>query len=46
MADEGITMAAIRRIIELEQQLAQVSRERDELATRLAQVLSAFRRDA
>ena len=43
MADEGITMAAIRRIIELEQQLAQVTRERDELAVRLAQVLSAFR---
>ena len=43
MADEGITMAAIRRIIELEQQLAQVTRERDELATRLAQVLSALR---
>jgi MerR family transcriptional regulator, heat shock protein HspR len=43
MADEGITMAAIRRIIELEQQLAQVSRERDELAVRLAQVLSALR---
>src|ERR1700731_3795407 len=44
MADEGITMAAIRRIIELEQQLAQVSRERDELPTRLAQVLSALRK--
>jgi MerR family transcriptional regulator, heat shock protein HspR len=44
MADEGITMAAIRRIIELEQQLAQVTRERDELATRLTQVLSAMRK--
>jgi MerR family transcriptional regulator, heat shock protein HspR len=43
MADEGITMAAIRRIIELEQQLARVTRERDELAVRLAQVLSALR---
>ena len=32
MADEGITLQAIRRIIELEQQLAVVTRERDELA--------------
>jgi DNA-binding transcriptional MerR regulator len=46
MADEGITMAAIRRIIELEQRLAQVTRERDELAVRLAQYLSARKRDA
>lgn len=45
MADEGMTMAAIRRIIELEQQLAQVTRERDELAARLGQLLSAIRRD-
>jgi DNA-binding transcriptional MerR regulator len=37
MADEGITLAAIRRIIELEQQLAQIIRERDELARRLAE---------
>jgi hypothetical protein len=36
MADEGITLQAIRRIIELEQQLADVIRERDELARRLA----------
>ena len=36
MADEGITMQAIRRIIDLEQQLAEVTRERDELARRLA----------
>ncbi|HEY6786926.1 MAG TPA: MerR family transcriptional regulator [Trebonia sp.] len=43
MADEGMTMSAIRRIIELEQELAQVTRERDELAVRLAQVLSALR---
>jgi MerR family transcriptional regulator/heat shock protein HspR len=43
MADEGMTMSAIRRIIELEQQLAQVTRERDELAIRLSQVLSALR---
>src|ERR1700683_3625875 len=32
MADEGITLQAIRRIIELEQQLAELTRERDELA--------------
>jgi DNA-binding transcriptional MerR regulator len=38
MADEGITMAAIRRIIELEQQLSEVVRHRDELAARLAEV--------
>jgi MerR family transcriptional regulator, heat shock protein HspR len=37
MADEGITLQAIRRIIDLEQQLAQATRERDELARRLAQ---------
>ncbi len=38
MADEGMTMPAIRRIIELEQRLAEVARERDELAARLAAV--------
>lgn len=38
MADEGMTMPSIRRIIELEQQLGQVIRERDELADRLVQV--------
>ena len=44
MADEGITLQAIRRIIELEQQLAGITRElaevtraRDELARRLAE---------
>ena len=37
MADEGITLQAIRRIIDLEQQLAEVTRERDELARRLAE---------
>jgi len=37
MADEGMTMTAIRRIIELEQQLAEVVRHRDELATRLSE---------
>ena len=36
MADEGITLHAIRRIIDLEQRLAEVIRERDELARRLA----------
>lgn len=38
MADEGLTMPAIRRIIELEQQLAEAVRQRDELAARLAEV--------
>ena len=38
-ADEGITLQAIRRIIELERQLAVVTRERDELARRLAGLL-------
>ena len=39
MADEGITLQAIRRIIDLEGQLAAVTRERDELARRLAELL-------
>jgi MerR family transcriptional regulator, heat shock protein HspR len=38
MADEGMTMPAIRRIIALEQQLAEVVRHRDELAARLSEV--------
>jgi MerR family transcriptional regulator/heat shock protein HspR len=38
MADEGITLQAIRRIIALERQLAQANRERDQLAGRLAEV--------
>jgi MerR family transcriptional regulator, heat shock protein HspR len=38
MADEGMTMTAIRRIIELEQQLAEVIRQRDDLAARLSEV--------
>ena len=38
MADEGLTMPAIRRIIELEQRLAQVVGQRDDLAARLAAV--------
>jgi MerR family transcriptional regulator, heat shock protein HspR len=39
MADEGITLQAIRRIIDLERQLAEVTRERDDLARRLAELL-------
>ena len=38
MADEGMTMPAIRRIIELERQLTEIARQRDELAERLAKV--------
>ena len=38
MADEGMTMPAIRRIIELEERLADVVRQRDELAARLSAV--------
>jgi len=38
MADEGMTMPAIRRIIELEQQLAEVARQRDDLVARLSAV--------
>ena len=38
MADEGMTMCAIRRIIELEQQLAEAVQQRDELAARLSEV--------
>ena len=38
MADEGITLQAVRRIIELERQLAEVTRERDELARRLSEL--------
>jgi MerR family transcriptional regulator, heat shock protein HspR len=40
MADEGITLQAIRRIIDLEHQLATITRERDELARRLAELLA------
>ena len=40
MADEGMTMTAIRRIIELEQRLAEVARQREELAARLSEVSS------
>jgi MerR family transcriptional regulator/heat shock protein HspR len=38
MADEGITLQAVRRIFELEQQLAEITRQRDELARRLAEL--------
>jgi MerR family transcriptional regulator/heat shock protein HspR len=38
MADEGMTLPAIRRIIELEHELAEVTAERDELARRLAEL--------
>ena len=38
MADEGMTLPAIRRIIELEQRLAEVARQRDDLAARLSEV--------
>jgi MerR family transcriptional regulator, heat shock protein HspR len=40
MADEGMTMPAIRRIIELEGRLAEVAAQRDELAARLQEVSS------
>jgi MerR family transcriptional regulator/heat shock protein HspR len=45
MADEGMTMPAIRRIIELEQQLARVARQRDELAQQLQLLLAQVGRD-
>jgi MerR family transcriptional regulator/heat shock protein HspR len=38
MADEGMTLPAIRRIIELEARLADVTRQRDELARRLTEM--------
>ena len=38
MADEGMTMSAIRRIISLEQQLTDAVRQRDELVARLTEV--------
>jgi MerR family transcriptional regulator, heat shock protein HspR len=44
MADAGMTMPAIRRIIELEQQLAEVVKQRDELAVRLSEVAADRRR--
>ena len=38
MADEGITLQAIRRIIDLEQQLAEVTRQLAEVTRQLAEV--------
>ena len=38
MADEGMTLPAIRRIIELESKLAEVAAQRDELAALLHEV--------
>jgi DNA-binding transcriptional MerR regulator len=43
MTDEGMTLPAIRRIIELEERLAMVTRQRDELARRLAELTAAQR---
>ena len=40
MAGEGMTLPAIRRIIELETKLARVAAQRDELAARLHEVSS------
>ncbi|HZZ54550.1 MAG TPA: MerR family transcriptional regulator [Trebonia sp.] len=40
MAGEGMTLPAIRRIIELESRLAEVAAQRDELAARLHEVSS------
>jgi len=40
MAGEGMTLPAIRRIIELETKLAEVAAQRDELAVRLHEVSS------
>jgi DNA-binding transcriptional MerR regulator len=45
MADEGMTLPAIRRIIELEQQLAEVTAQRDELVVRLNVLLGRVSRD-
>jgi hypothetical protein len=36
MMGDGMTLPAIRRIFELQHRLAEVTRERDELARRLA----------
>jgi MerR family transcriptional regulator, heat shock protein HspR len=43
MAADGITLQAIGRIIELEVRLAEVTRDRDELARRLADLQKAER---
>jgi DNA-binding transcriptional MerR regulator len=44
MADEGMTLPAIRRIIELEQRLAEVARDRDQLAARLLEASAERKR--
>ena len=41
MTDEGMTLPAVRRIIELEERLALVTRQRDELARRLTELTAA-----
>jgi MerR family transcriptional regulator, heat shock protein HspR len=45
MTDEGMTLPAVRRIIELEERLAVVTRQRDELARRLAELTANIQRD-
>lgn len=45
LVGEGMTLPAIRRIIELEHELAKVTRQRDELARRLAELTGTRRRD-
>ena len=45
MTDEGMTLSAIRRIIELEERLALVTRQRDELARRLTELTATQHRE-
>lgn len=45
MMGEGMSLPAIRRIIELEYQLAQLARERDELRERLGERVGRARRN-
>jgi MerR family transcriptional regulator/heat shock protein HspR len=45
MADEGMTLPAIRRIIELERRLAALLAERDQLARRVRDLEARFGRD-
>jgi DNA-binding transcriptional MerR regulator len=45
MAGEGMTLPAIRRIIELERRLAEVAAQRDALAAQLSNLLSGVSRD-
>ncbi|MEO3870792.1 MerR family transcriptional regulator [Nonomuraea sp. B12E4] len=40
MMEEGMTLPAIRRITELQHELSEITRERDELARRLADLQS------